>query len=146
MPVVFDEIRSLPEGIVAFRRNGRYALLSRDKLLSGKDTALQFAYDRVEPVRKGHLKVCADSTEIILNGQLETVLSVTGRVMPLGNGWATARHGAWQLFDEAGKAVADTTFDEGDGQRCLPGRPQGRLLGPVAPRHFAPASSLTTTR
>ena len=112
MPVAFEEIRSLPEGIVAFRRAGRYALLSRDKLLAGKDTALQFAYDRVEPVRKGYLKVCADSTETILNDNLEVVLSANGRVVPLANGWATARHGAWQLFDEAGKTVADTTFDE----------------------------------
>jgi hypothetical protein len=112
MPIAFEEIRSMPEGIVAFKRNGRYALLSRDKLLAGKDTALQFAYDRVEPVRKSYLKVCADSTETILNGQLETVLSVTGRVVPMANGWATARGGAWQLFDEAGKAAADTTFDE----------------------------------
>jgi len=112
MPIAFEEIRSLPEGIVAFRREGRYALLSRDKLLSGKDTALQFAYDRVEPVRKGYLKVCADSTETILNENLEVVLSATGRVVPLANGWATARHGAWRLFDEAGKSAADTTFDE----------------------------------
>jgi hypothetical protein len=112
MPIAFEEIRSMPEGIVAFRRNGRYALLSRDKLLAGKDTALQFAYDRVEPVRKSYLKVCADSTETILNGQLDPVLSVTGHVVPVAGGWATIRGGAWQLFDEAGKAAADTTFDE----------------------------------
>ncbi len=112
MPVAFAEIRSLPEGVVAFRHDKRYALLTRDKLLSGTDTALHYAYDRVEPVRKGYFRVCTDSTETILNTNLEVILSAAGRIVPMANGWASSRAGAWQLFDESGKALADTLLDD----------------------------------
>ncbi len=112
MPVAYDEIKSLPGGVVAFRRDKRFALITRDKLLAGKDTALRFTYDRVEPLRKGYFKVCSDSTEAILNPKLETVLSAPGRIVALGNHWATSRNHLWQLHDESGKVIADTLFDE----------------------------------
>jgi hypothetical protein len=112
-PVAYDEIEGVENDLMAFKRQGKYALINQDKLLSGKDTALDFKFTSYEWIKKGFLKVKIDSLHAIYSTQLNEVIPPTSHVInALPKGWTVEKDAKFQLFDLQGQLLTDSLFDD----------------------------------
>lgn len=119
-PLEYDAISSPGERLLIFRRNDKFALMSYDKLLSGKDTALYFNYDKVEWIKKGYIKLTADNKQSIITTGQDTIIPPTAaaiHALPLG--WTTETNGQLQIYTPAGKLLTDSAFTEVKGNNSF---------------------------
>ncbi|MES2731852.1 MAG: WG repeat-containing protein [Bacteroidota bacterium] len=117
----FDEIAGLGTTFVRLRRNGRYALMNSTHLLpqtAPKEYTgahLTFRYDKVEWVKSGFARVFADSTETIVNTDLQAIMPPQKKpIIPLPAAWLTQDSTGFRLWflngtpmlDSAGRALS----------------------------------------
>jgi hypothetical protein len=112
-PLEYDAISSPGERLLIFRKNDKFALLSYDKLLSGKDTALHFDYDKVEWIKKGYIKLSTGDQQSVVTASLDSVIPMTNaRITALPLGWTTEKEGKFQIYTPEGKLLSDSLFTE----------------------------------
>jgi hypothetical protein len=112
-PLEYDAISSPGERLLIFRKNDEFALMSYDKLLSSKDTALHFNYDKVEWIKKGYIKLFAGSQQAIITTRQDTVIPLTDdNIHPLPVGWTTEKEGKFRIYTPEGKLLSDSVFTE----------------------------------
>ncbi len=119
-PLEYDAISSPGERMLIFRREDKFALLTYDKLLNGKDTSLHFNYDKVEWIKKGYIKlITGDQQSIITTGQDTVIPSTTSIIHALPVGWATETEGSFQIYTPSGKLLSDSVFTEVKGNNSF---------------------------
>jgi hypothetical protein len=118
----FDDISSPEEKLLVFEKNGKYSLLLHQQLLNSqvqnpKDTSsFTFAYNRVERVKKGYLKVYTDSQQAILTTQLQPVIPLTSAsIQALPSGWTVQQQDSIRIYTLEGKRLSDSVFTQVSG-------------------------------
>lgn len=112
----FADIEALGEHFILFRNGSRYAIRSNQSLFEETKQAgeeINPQYDKIQLLGERYAILHKDSSQTLMDYRGKIVFENAAIIKPLSDwGFALNRDSTWQIYDNTGKSLSDSTFQD----------------------------------